>query len=70
MLFNSQISQTQASEIYSGLSVSSEDHCLDVVRGKGEFLIQLIETMGASGLGTDCDEQLVAALMLLRKEAE
>ena len=61
MLFNSPLSSQKAKRLVALLELSPDSRVLDVGCGRGEFLVNALETSGARGIGVDTSAECNAA---------
>ena len=60
-LFNNPLSNEKADRLISVMDVPNNASVLDVGCGQGEFLIRVIESTNANGIGIDIDSACIAA---------
>jgi len=60
MLFNNPVSSEKANQIIQLLNANKNSHVLDAGCGSGEFLIRIIETYHAHGLGIDINLESIS----------
>jgi SAM-dependent methyltransferase len=63
MLFNNPLSSERADQLIRLLGLTQADRVLDAGCGSGEFLLRVVETSGATGLGIDKDRACISAAL-------